>query len=228
MATENKGVMVYLPKEVEEYITSFCTEYNITRKDKEGNTLPSLGTGIVTYLKSQMLGESPDDILSKPSKSIGIGLTKDDVLDLIQQSISSRSPINGLTKDEVIDLIDRSITNSHSPQSIEDTIALALRPLQEEVKQIAEFSRNLQGEIAKVKTQKSERVKELATPSLIQLDRPEGSLTRADLAEKLGKSRQSIEQRRDKGTLEEWGYRADKIGSNWYYFSLDQSNQPTP
>jgi hypothetical protein len=123
------------PKEVEEYITNFCTEYNITRKDKEGNTLPSLGTGIVTYLKSQMMGESPSDVLAKPSKSLSNGLTKDEVLDLIreyntshlpsngltknevldlvQQSITSQVPSNGLTKDEVIDLIEQSVTNSH-------------------------------------------------------------------------------------------------------------------
>lgn len=105
MATENKGVMVYLPKEVEEYITEFCTEYNITRKDKEGNTLPSLGTGIVTYLKSKMSGESPSDVLAKP-KSLVNGLTKDEVLDLIREYGTSDTPSNGLTKAEVIAQIE--------------------------------------------------------------------------------------------------------------------------
>lgn len=114
MATENKGVMIYLPKEVEEYITDFCTEYNITRKDKEGNILPSLGTGVVTYLKSKMSGESPDDILTKPSKSFGNGLTKDEVLDLIREyntSVASNLPSNGLSKEEVLDLINESNTS---------------------------------------------------------------------------------------------------------------------
>ncbi len=118
MATENKGVMIYLPKDVEEYITNFCTEYNITRKDKEGNLLPSLGTGVVTYLKSKISGESPDEILTKPSRTLGTGLTKDEVLDLIREhntSVvinppSSGSPSNGLTRDEVIDLISECVT----------------------------------------------------------------------------------------------------------------------
>ncbi len=109
MATDNKGVMVYLPKEVEEYITEFCTEYNITRKDKEGNILPSLGTGIVTYLKSKMSGESPDDVIARPSKSLGNGLTKDEVLDLIREYCTSDTPSNGLTREEVLDLIGASI-----------------------------------------------------------------------------------------------------------------------
>jgi hypothetical protein len=110
MATENKGVMVYLPKEVEEYITEFCTEYSITRKDKEGNILPSLGTGIVTYLKSKMSGESPSDVLAKP-KSLGNGLTKDEVIDLIREYSTSDAPSNGLTREEVLDLINESNTN---------------------------------------------------------------------------------------------------------------------
>jgi hypothetical protein len=111
MATENRGVMVYLPPEVEEYMTNFCTEYNITRKDKEGNVLPSLGTGVVTYLKSKMSGESPDEILTKPSKSLGNGLSKDEVLDLIKESNTSHSLSNGLTKDEVLDLIREYVTS---------------------------------------------------------------------------------------------------------------------
>jgi hypothetical protein len=109
MATENRGVMVYLPPDVEEYITSFCTEYSITRKDKEGNILPSLGTGIVTYLKSTISGESPDNILAKPSRIPGNGLSKNEVLDLISEYLTSHSPSplpgNGLGESEVLDLI---------------------------------------------------------------------------------------------------------------------------
>jgi hypothetical protein len=106
MATENKGVMVYLPKEVEEYITNFCTEYSITRKDKDGQVSPSLGTGIVTFLKSKISGESPSDVLTKP-KSLGSGLTRDEVLDLIRESSTNGGdiPSTGLMRDEVLDLI---------------------------------------------------------------------------------------------------------------------------
>ena len=45
----------------------------------------------------------------------------------------------------------------------------------------------------------------------------------AELVEKLGKSRQAIESARDKGTLSEIGYRADKNGKNWFYYPLAQT-----
>jgi hypothetical protein len=109
MATENRGVMVYLPPEVEEYITNFCTEYNITRKDREGNTLPSLGTGVVTYLKSKILGESPDEILTRPSRVPSNGLSKEEVLDLIREYSTSQLPSNGLLTDEVLTPLTQSI-----------------------------------------------------------------------------------------------------------------------
>jgi hypothetical protein len=166
MATENRGVMVYLPPEVEEYITSFCTEYSITRKDKEGNILPSLGTGVVTYLKSKISGESPDDILTKPSRILGNGLSKDEVLDLICKYLTSHSPSEipsvGLSKDEVLDLIN-SVLPSAIPSAglSKDEVLdlfknelLSASPLEElrvELAEVSEFARNLQGEIVKVK-----------------------------------------------------------------------------
>jgi hypothetical protein len=47
-------------------------------------------------------------------------------------------------------------------------------------------------------------------------------LTMAQLVEKLGKTRQTIEGARDKGTLGEWGYRAQKVGRNWLYWAVDE------
>jgi hypothetical protein len=195
MATENKGVMVYLPKEVEEYITNFCTEYNITRKDKEGNILPSLGTGVVTYLKSKISGESPDDILTKPSRVPSTGLTKDEVLDLIREYNTSELP-------------------SHSPltvDAIDTRINTVLAPIQDDIERLKQAI--------------SRRVESSEATATAKQPKPEGALTRSEIAEVLGKSRQSIELRRDKGTLEEWGYRPEKIDGNWYYFPIDEPQQ---
>jgi hypothetical protein len=147
MATENKGVMVYLPKEVEEYITEFCTEYNITRKDKEGNILPSLGTGIVTYLKSQMMGESPNDVLVKPSKVPSNGLSREEVLDLVSEYLASKLPSTGLSKDEVIDLVKSEFLGGN----LQELSTSPLEELRAELSEVSEFARNLQGEIVKVK-----------------------------------------------------------------------------
>ena len=235
MATENKGVMVYLPKDVEEYITNFCTEYNITRKDKEGNILPSLGTGLVTYLRSQILGESPGDILAKPSKSLSTGLTKDEVLDLISEYVTSQSrgdiPSNGLSKDEVLDLINESSTN-HSLAPLTEEIATmkdTILKLQDELEQIRKFDAN--GDESSCKLRVDIPTSIAADDALrcanaktedksAKATKPRSALTRDEIVEKLGKSRQVIEARRNKGTLSEWGYRAEQVGRNWYYYPI--------
>jgi hypothetical protein len=83
MATDNKGVTVYLPQDVEECLTQYCIEYGITRKAKDGTVTPSLGTGIVTYLKEKMMGADPSVRSSGLGKAQGNGLTLDDVRSLI-------------------------------------------------------------------------------------------------------------------------------------------------
>ena len=83
--------MVYLPSEVEAKMIEYCTQYNITRKDKQGNIVTSLGSGIVAYLKSQLLGDLPRTISDRPTN----GLTREEVLDLIAESIISNTPIIG-------------------------------------------------------------------------------------------------------------------------------------
>jgi hypothetical protein len=92
MATENRGVMVYLPSEVEAKMIEYCTRYNITRKDKQGNIVTSLGSGIVTYLKSQLLGNIPRGVSDRPTA----GLTRQEVLDLIAESSTGNTPIVGV------------------------------------------------------------------------------------------------------------------------------------
>jgi hypothetical protein len=47
-----------------------------------------------------------------------------------------------------------------------------------------------------------------------------GSYTIAELVIKLGKTRQSIEGRRKRGTLHELGYRAEQLNSKWFYYSI--------
>ena len=58
MTTQNKAVTCYLPKDIEDFITGYCTQYGITRKDKEGHIYPSLGTGIIELLK--LLAYNPE------------------------------------------------------------------------------------------------------------------------------------------------------------------------
>jgi hypothetical protein len=87
MATENKGVMVYITPELETVLEKYCIERNITRKTRDGHVFASLGTGIVQYLKSQLLGvESNSGITPSPSMS------KDEVLELIKEYSTNNVP----------------------------------------------------------------------------------------------------------------------------------------
>jgi hypothetical protein len=109
VATDNKGVMVYLPPDLEKVIEQYCTENKITRKNKDGDIFPSLGTGIIQYLKSQLLGTTAN---IAPSILTSQGLTKDDVLELISQSSTSNAQNNLLTREDAIDLIQESIVSN--------------------------------------------------------------------------------------------------------------------
>ncbi|KAB0243979.1 hypothetical protein EZJ55_00400 [Microcystis aeruginosa EAWAG127a] len=61
MATENRPVSCYLPKDIEDSLTKYCTQNNITRKDKAGNIQPAMGTAIVEILES-FFGDNPSKL----------------------------------------------------------------------------------------------------------------------------------------------------------------------
>ena len=69
MATDRRAITSYLPDDLESKLIKYCSEYSITRKDKDGNVVPSMGTGIVEILK---LFFSQDELPSPlPSKVSG-------------------------------------------------------------------------------------------------------------------------------------------------------------
>ena len=106
MATDNRGVMVYLNLELERELEQYCINNNITRKNKEGVVLPSLGTGILQYLKTTLLNTSPCTVPSPsldnaPSNRLITGLTKNEILELIAKSNTNNVPSTVLTRAEV-------------------------------------------------------------------------------------------------------------------------------
>jgi hypothetical protein len=106
MATDNRGVMVYLNPELEKELERYCIENDITRRNKEGVVLPSLGTGILQYLKSNLLNTVPHSSSSpsldeSSSNRLSTGLTKDEILGLIAKSNTSDADSIVLTREEV-------------------------------------------------------------------------------------------------------------------------------
>lgn len=98
MATDNRGVTCYLPIEVERALSEFCRERGITRKDKEGNQQPSLGTGIIEALKL-LFGVIPNTL---PSGVPSRDELAEAIRDILPGILPSLLPSNGLNQDEVI------------------------------------------------------------------------------------------------------------------------------
>jgi hypothetical protein len=129
MATDNRGVMVYLPSEVEAKMIEYCTEYNITRKDKQGNIVTSLGSGIVAYLKSQLLSDSLRSISDRPIN----GLTRAEVLDLIAESSTSNIPMERSPDPIAADVL-------HRLEAIEQQLSSPTGMARDEVEQLIQAS----------------------------------------------------------------------------------------
>ena len=119
MATENRGVMVYLPSELEAKIAEYCTDNNITRKDKHGQIVTSLGSGIVAYLKSHLLS----DLHTTESNRLVAGLTRAEVLDLIAESSTSNAPIVGVA----------SLVENRSPDPLDAAVVHRLEMVEKKL-----------------------------------------------------------------------------------------------
>ena len=108
MTTNNKAVTCYLPKDIEDFITGYCNEYGITRKDKEGETLPSLGTGIIELLK--LLAYNPELVSSPildtvPSKFSEDAIEKK-IDEILEKKLSNHLPDNVPSIEVVKDRLD--------------------------------------------------------------------------------------------------------------------------
>jgi hypothetical protein len=100
MTTQNKAVTCYLPKDIEDFITGYCNEYGITRKDKEGNIYPSLGTGIIELLK--LLAYNPELVGSPILDTVPSKFSED----AIEKKLSNHLPDNVPSIEIVKDRLD--------------------------------------------------------------------------------------------------------------------------
>jgi hypothetical protein len=100
--------------------------------------------------------------------------------------------------------IDKMVLKDDLNDSIETTVASAIQPIEMRLTQLENSLSDLD-----VTYKQNPR-------------KPEGSLSVLELVEKLGKTRQSIEARRNNGKLSEWGYTAIQTGKTWFYFPIDR------
>lgn len=108
MTTQNKAVTCYLPKDIEGFITGYCNEYGITRKDKEGHIYPSLGTGIIELLK--LLAYNPELVGSPLPDTVPSKFSEDAIekkIDEILEKKLSHLPTNVPSQVTDLDLLAR-------------------------------------------------------------------------------------------------------------------------
>jgi hypothetical protein len=129
MATDNRPVTCYLPKDIEDSLTQYCTEYRITRKDKEGNLQPALGTGIIELLRN--LFSNPENVPSPlsgivPSKIIDLDI-ESKVRDILPSFLADILP-SLLPSTEASKIPDDLITSSQLESAI-DYLKSEISPL---------------------------------------------------------------------------------------------------
>jgi hypothetical protein len=104
MATENRGVTIYLPPELEEILEQYCIDNDINRKSKDSDPAPSLGKGILHYLKSQLIGNGSTNAAST-------GLKRNDLLQLVRESLTN----DGLSVDRMAEVAREEIRQALTP-----------------------------------------------------------------------------------------------------------------
>lgn len=145
MATNKKAISVYLPSDVEEYLTNYCTEYDLTRKDKSGEIKPALGTAVKEILKIFFSDENvpsplPDNVPLLPSNVV----TEDRLAEAFSEfqtssKASSNVPSNVLTEDDL-------------DKRVEAAIGEAISKALAELKSDEEFLKAIALEVQKIST----------------------------------------------------------------------------
>jgi biotin operon repressor len=151
-----------------------------------------------TYFERQM----STDNSSTDNESVSI--CNDDVLKLIDERISTNISTLSVQKEGQIDRL------------VSTAISTRLVPIQDEVKVLKE-------ELAELK----KLINSSGIKPLSALSAPDAEilpplekdyLTANEVSAQTGLNRQAIEKHRNKGTLSELGYNADKVGSKWRYY----------
>ena len=124
MATNNKAISAYLPPDIEKCLTQYCTEYEITRKDKEGNIQPSLGTATVEILRiffseGNVRAPLPSNAPLLPDNVV----TQDKLDETLSQlkalgNVPSTLPSNVVTEDRLNEAIANINVSSNLPDNV--------------------------------------------------------------------------------------------------------------
>ena len=139
MATKHRAASVSIPPDIEERLTKYCFEHEITRTYKSGAVKPSISTGIIEILKVFLSSNNPPSPLTLNSfTTLPNNLVTEEQLN---------DAVNNL-KDEL--LRDQSVTVSEvssgvaiNHEQIEELRAQIKQQIEQLRSQLSEFSVDL-------------------------------------------------------------------------------------
>lgn len=209
MATQNKAVTTYLPSDVEQYLTEYCTKNGLIRKDKDGNEKASLGTGIVEVLRDYFSITADETSKSHLMEQVELAVmekVKDLVSDFEGRLIRVESKVDYLVKDLVIESDEKEVNDSVSSEvsdSTEDTTGQFSLPLTPENPPIE---------------------------SEVDLELTDIKLNGRRLAERLSVSNPEITKQVKKGvkSFRAFSQRKDPDGIKWEFDSMERGRKYHP
>ena len=146
MATNKKAISAYIPSDIEEYLTQYCTEYDITRKGKSGEIKPALGTAVVEILKIFFSSDNlpsplPDNVPLLPSNVVTEDRLNEALSNLESSStVQSTLPSNVVTQDDLDkalstlpSIVDEQLETAISQGEVAELIANQITSLKNEL-----------------------------------------------------------------------------------------------
>lgn len=246
MATKKKAISAYLPSDIEEYLTEYCIEYDITRKDKSGGIKPALGTAVVEILRIFFSDENvpsplPDNVPLLPSnvvtedrlsKALSEFKSLSNVVDTLPSNVLTRDDLDRQVEAAIGEAIPKAIAVLKSDKEFLGAIATVVV---QKTSTVVTGEENYPNEKATelTETQEDEQVvtqidKASLAPIFEDIEEEKSteptqstSLTDAELAKQLGMSKSTIYRYRAGKPKQSPGYQQvmndwKPVGDRWY------------
>jgi biotin operon repressor len=136
-----------------------------------------------------------------------VSIHTDDVLKLIDERINTAIDTLSVLSEKQIDRL------------VSTAVSTTLVPIQDEVKVLKEELSELKKFVNSGGIKPLSALSAPGTEIVPPLEK--AYLTVNEVSAQTGLSRQAIEKNRNKGTLSELGYSADKVGSKWQYYQIN-------
>jgi hypothetical protein len=229
MTTNNKAVTSYLPDDVHLALIEYCTSKGLTRKDKDGNNSPSLGTAIVEVLKDyfQITSLEQSDLNQKLEDCFGTRVN-DLVYDLVTRQFKEVYQSQDLAVDAIHDSVHDSVHEAKN---------LVVDIVQEKVRDLVHDSSNYASKIEQDLVQDLVHDTSTSLPGLESYSGEEILLETQFLALRLKVSSSVISNKKRKLKQSEflmwlcekdpddleWDFKKKQSGNGVYYYPISKS-----